>query len=83
MPASPETVAVAFGRAVRRLRGAAGLSQEELADRMDVARTYVVDVEHGRRNVTIRNVARFAKALDTSVGQLMRTADEEAPKLTP
>jgi CheY-like chemotaxis protein len=47
-----------------------GITQEELAWRADMHRTYLADIERGARNVTLRTVANLAKALHISVGNL-------------
>ncbi|WKA26386.1 helix-turn-helix domain-containing protein [Bradyrhizobium roseum] len=56
---------------VRRARKAAGLSQEDLALEADVDRTYISQVERGKRNVTIVVLARIAKALKTTPDRLL------------
>jgi transcriptional regulator with XRE-family HTH domain len=56
---------------VRRARKGAGLSQEELALEAGVDRTYVSQVERGKRNVTIVLLARIAKALKTTPDRLL------------
>ncbi|MBO6640318.1 MAG: helix-turn-helix transcriptional regulator [Roseitalea sp.] len=52
-----------FGRAVRARRIAAGMSQEELALRLDADQAYVSRIEAGRMNVTLETVAAIAAAL--------------------
>ncbi len=54
---------LAFGRRVRALRLAAGLSQEHLADKAGLHRTYVSSLERGLRNVGLDNILRLAEAL--------------------
>jgi transcriptional regulator with XRE-family HTH domain len=56
---------------VRRRRAAAGLSQENLALEAGLDRTYISQVERGKRNVTIEVLARLAAALDTTADQLL------------
>ncbi len=58
-----ESPAVLFGRNVRKLRRAVGLSQEALADRARLHRTYVSSVERGKRNVSLENIYAIAAAL--------------------
>lgn len=48
-----------------------GLSQEELADRAGLHRTYVGAVERAERNITIGSLVRLAKALNCDVVQLL------------
>jgi transcriptional regulator with XRE-family HTH domain len=59
-----------FGKNVRRLRTAAGLSQDEFADKADVHRTYMSGIERGRRAPTIIIVERIALALGVEPGSL-------------
>jgi transcriptional regulator with XRE-family HTH domain len=53
-----------FGRNVRQLRLERGLSQESLADALDVHRTFVGGVERGERNLTHRTVERLSERLE-------------------
>jgi transcriptional regulator with XRE-family HTH domain len=55
---------LAFGRNVRQLRQERGLSQETLADAIDVHRTFIGGVERGERNLTLRTVERLSEKLD-------------------
>ncbi|TDE13567.1 helix-turn-helix domain-containing protein [Jiangella asiatica] len=74
MPTAPDDERVAlsaFGRRVRELRKELGLSQEELADRADLHRTYVGSIERGERNVALINIHRLAKALGVPPGDLL------------
>ncbi len=61
---------VRFGDAVRKARADAGLSQEELADRAGLDRSYVGGVERGERNPTLIVIAKVAKGLGVSLAQL-------------
>jgi transcriptional regulator with XRE-family HTH domain len=65
----------AFGRTVRRRREALGISQEELADRAGLHRTYIGDVERGERNIALVNIVKLAKALGVRSGALFHDAD--------
>jgi transcriptional regulator with XRE-family HTH domain len=71
----PEPLLAAFGAAVREQRLHRGLSQEALADLAGFQRTYLSEVETGRRNVTLINIGRIAAALDVGVGELMAAAE--------
>lgn len=53
--------------AVRARRKRLGISQEELAGRAGLHRTYVADIERGARNLSLANIEKLAKALDTSI----------------
>ncbi len=56
---------------MRLARTAAGISQEELAHRAGIDRTYVSGIEREKRNPTITVVARFAEALGTTTANLL------------
>ena len=64
------TIQKQFGQRVRELRLATGLSQEELAFRVGVHRTYLGGIERGERNPALKNIAAIAKALDVSLSEL-------------
>lgn len=59
-----------FGKRVKALREARGWSQEELADRAGLHRTYVSAVERAVRNPTLTVIERIAKALDITTSEL-------------
>ncbi len=56
-----------FGKAIRRRRRELDLSQEELAERAGLHRTYVSDIERGDRNPSLENIEKLAKALNIKV----------------
>jgi len=60
-----------FGDNVRKLRQEAGLSQEDLADRAGLHRTYVSSVERGNRNVSLLNIFAISKALGCDARDLL------------
>ena len=53
-----------------------GITQEELAWRADMHRTYIADVERGARNVSLRSIVSLAKALELTAGRLLSRAAE-------
>jgi transcriptional regulator with XRE-family HTH domain len=57
---------------VRQKRLACGLSQEELAERAGVHRTYVGMIERAEKNITLQNIEKIAKALNMKIDDLMR-----------
>ena len=59
-----------FGTKVRKYRLKKKLSQEKLAELADLHRTYIGQVECGRRNVALKNIAKLAKALNVSIKEL-------------
>lgn len=62
---------VAFGEALRAKRKERGLSQEELAARASLDRSYVGGVERGERNISLINLNRLARALDLTLAELL------------
>ena len=64
-------IRVRLGLNVRRLRDERGWSQEDYADRAGIHRTYVSDIERGKRNPTITIVEKLAKPLGVSASALI------------
>jgi CheY-like chemotaxis protein/DNA-binding XRE family transcriptional regulator len=73
-----------FGTSVRLWRNRVGISQEELAGRAGLHRTYVCDVERGARNVSLESIQKLARALDLTMSQVFvppsQTLSGEAAK---
>lgn len=61
-----------FGRNVRALRIAKGLTQEDLEGLTGLKRSYLSDMERGTRNPSLKAVERIAKALDVPAADLIR-----------
>lgn len=70
-PLSPVTAE--FGRRVRARRQELGLSQEALADACGLHWTFVGQVERGQRNLTLHNIVKIARGLETDPGELVRS----------
>lgn len=68
-------ISVRFGQAVRKLRQAQKISQEELAERCGLHRTYISDIELGKRNVSLENIERIAVALDRPLWALFKEVE--------
>jgi transcriptional regulator with XRE-family HTH domain len=60
---------------VRQLRQAAGISQDALAARCDLHRTYVGGIERGERNVSFGNLVKLAGALGVRPSELLARAE--------
>lgn len=60
-----------LARHLRELRRQQGISQEALADRCELHRTYVGSIERRERNVSLDNVERLAHALGVDVSELL------------
>lgn len=61
-----------LGERVRARRMARGWSQEELAERAGLHRNYVGGVERGERNISLINILKIAKALDTEPSEFLK-----------
>ena len=59
-----------FGRRVRELRTAAGLSQEAFAASCGLDRTYIGGIERGERNLSLVNIEVVARALGLTISKL-------------
>jgi transcriptional regulator with XRE-family HTH domain len=68
----------AFGVAVRHLRLAKQISQEELADRAKIHRTYIGDVERGTRNIALINMTRIAQALGVPLSRIISDMEQNS-----
>lgn len=55
------------GLRIKELRGALGVSQESFAYSIEMSRTYLAEVEIGKRNVSIENIDRIARGLGISL----------------
>ncbi len=72
MRAVSQTDLQRFGARVRAERERLGVSQEDLADRAGMHRTYLGGVERGERNVGLLNVLRIARALGVAPAALLK-----------
>ncbi|MDB6148166.1 MAG: hypothetical protein JWO45_1830 [Spartobacteria bacterium] len=66
---------ILLGATIKSQRSALGISQEQLARRAGLHRTYLSDVERGARNPSILSIEKLAGALDMSVSSLFAQAD--------
>lgn len=65
-----DTVLVRFGKRVRALRNARGVSQEALAATCGLDRTYMSGIERGVRNVSLKNISAIASAFGIDLQNL-------------
>jgi transcriptional regulator with XRE-family HTH domain len=61
-----------LGKRIRELRDKKGLSQEKFADLCGLDRTYIAGIEKGRRNVSLVNIEKIARALGLTLSQLFK-----------
>ncbi len=63
-------VLVKFGKRIRDERMKLGLSQEELATKAGVHRTYIGMIERAEKNITLENIKKLADALGVTISNL-------------
>jgi two-component system response regulator len=68
-----------LGKTVRNLRLRQGISQEELAERADLHRTYIAGIEGGGRNITLKSIDKLARALKVPIADLLSEALSDTP----
>jgi transcriptional regulator with XRE-family HTH domain len=61
-----------FGDIIREKRKEKKMSQEDLAFKADLHRTYIGMLERAEKNITLENINKLAKALDLSVSELLK-----------
>ena len=61
-----------FGERLRELRKEKGISQETLAHKAEIDRTYMTSVENGRRNISIKNIEKILDALGVSFNEFFK-----------
>jgi len=66
----PEDLLTRLGTRIRSLRKKRGWTQVEMAEKVGIDRSFLADVERGKRNVSILNVELIAKGLKVSLSQL-------------
>ena len=63
---------IQFGARIAELRKQRNISQEELAERCGVHRTYIGSVERGEKSPTLNTIDKFAKGLDVEIVEFFR-----------
>ena len=67
----PKTdILILFGNKVRTYRKEKGISQEELAFRSELHRTYIGMIERAEKNITLKNIEKIANGLEISITNL-------------
>lgn len=61
-----------IGKRIKEIRSEKGISQEKLALKAELDRTYVVGVENGKRNPSIKSLEKIINALDTNFGYFFK-----------
>lgn len=70
MPKPRNDAASALGHRVRQLRNRKGWSQERLAEQADIQRTYLAEIELGKRNPSLKHLQKLAKAFRVGIAAL-------------
>ncbi|MBI4299421.1 MAG: helix-turn-helix transcriptional regulator [Chloroflexi bacterium] len=65
-------IIIKFGNKVREERVKLGISQEELAARARVHRTYIGMIERAEKNITLESIEKICKALDLSISHFFK-----------
>ena len=73
-----DTILENFGIAVRRMRATRGLSQEQLAERSDLNRSYVGEIERGQVVPSLLTIQKLSGALEMSASTLMQEYEATA-----
>lgn len=72
---SASDIRVRFGFVVKTLREKLAMTQEDLAEKAGIHRTYLSDIERGSRNVALMNIERLAQSLGLSLQELFKKVD--------
>jgi transcriptional regulator with XRE-family HTH domain len=67
----PQDLLTRLGERIRKLRKKRGWTQVEMAEKVGIDRSFLADVERGKRNISILNVELIAKGLKVSLAQLL------------
>ena len=76
-------VKVLFGRRVRQLRKAKGVSQEAFAHTIKIDRSYFGSIERGERNVSLENICLIAEGLGVAPAELLTFDSLPDPESSP
>jgi transcriptional regulator with XRE-family HTH domain len=68
----PHKILVQFGNKIREERHKQHLSQEQLAEKAGLHRTYIGMIERAEKNITLENIYRICKALGLNLSELFR-----------
>ena len=68
---SKQKILIKLGDRVREIRKEKGLSQEELAHKADLHRTYIGMIERAEKNITLINIEKIANALEVKINNLI------------
>jgi transcriptional regulator with XRE-family HTH domain len=66
-----------FGQEVKARRERLGISQEKLAEKTGLHRTYIGMIERGERNVTLNKIGLISEALDTNMSEIFKNVEQK------
>ncbi|MEZ8267851.1 helix-turn-helix domain-containing protein [Vibrio cyclitrophicus] len=72
----PKKLIVGVASTIRRLRKGKGLSQEELAERANLDRTYISGIERGVRNITLESLELIVLGLDMDICHFLKELEQ-------
>jgi len=61
-----------LGKNLKRIRTAKGISQGQIGRTLEVDKSFISNIENGKTNPTLSTIAKIAKAVGVSVGELMK-----------
>lgn len=68
-----DDIRIRYGNRIKELRKEQSISQETLALKANLDRTYIASVEKGKRNIAIINIEKIAQALNCSMAEFFET----------
>jgi transcriptional regulator with XRE-family HTH domain len=71
VPIKNLNILITFGKQVREKRIQKGLSQEKLAEKASLHRTYIGMIERAEKNITLLNIEKIARALEITISELV------------
>ena len=72
-----DEIMISFGKNVQLYRKALNISQEELAFRAELNRTYIGMVERSERNISLKNAKKIADALNVKLDTLLENGQKK------
>jgi transcriptional regulator with XRE-family HTH domain len=70
-------IRIKTGNKIKKVRETKGISQKDLAFEADLDRSYIASIETGKRNVSLINLEKIAKALKITLSELFEESDNE------
>ena len=72
-------IKIRFGNRIKKMRNDLGISQEKMASLADLDRTYIADIEGGKRNVSLVVIKQISGVFKISVSDLLKGIDSDFP----